>query len=86
MSYSRTLTPLAVILAGLFFSKVFLTYADVIGMSKLHTVCAWCQTVLVKGDKSKGISHGICQSCADKVREDLKREASKGNCKQVICK
>lgn len=29
-----------------------------------HTVCCECGKVLVKGDPSKGTSHGLCVGCA----------------------
>jgi hypothetical protein len=30
----------------------------------LHTICAWCQEILLEGDRSKPISHGICEKCS----------------------
>lgn len=30
----------------------------------LRVVCAWCKRVLVEGDASQPVSHGICPTCA----------------------
>jgi len=43
-------------------------------------ICAWCGRELrpptweAKGDDKVVISHGICKSCAEKVRKGLKKE------------
>jgi hypothetical protein len=31
------------------------------------TVCSWCQATLVDGDPAHGITHGVCEPCADAV-------------------
>lgn len=36
-------------------------------MDNLTVVCAWCNKVLVVGGKT--ISHGICESCSQKLLE-----------------
>lgn len=39
-------------------------------MNEHRIVCAWCNKILVPGPEP--ISHGICDSCREKVIEDLK--------------
>jgi hypothetical protein len=36
----------------------------------LHTVCAWCQRVMVEGDRTKPTSHGICPGCVHKFDQE----------------
>jgi hypothetical protein len=33
----------------------------------LHTVCSWCQAVMVEGDRTQPISHGLCAPCSARV-------------------
>ena len=35
-----------------------------INSGELTVVCAWCARVLVEGDASQPVSHGICGPCA----------------------
>lgn len=35
---------------------------------KIKTLCAWCEKVLIPGDDSGAISHGICHECEKKMR------------------
>lgn len=38
-------------------------------MATVNIVCAWCGTHLGSyEDKQGGVSHGICASCADKMK------------------
>lgn len=34
-------------------------------------ICAWCQKVKKSDDDPGEVSHGICQSCSEKVLADL---------------
>lgn len=46
----------------------------------MTTICAWCQVPLKKDEPPQPyglLSHGICQSCAEKVKQEL--EISKLN-------
>lgn len=40
-------------------------------------VCAWCKKVMNWGRPFHPISHGICQKCAGKVEEEIKRMGGK---------
>lgn len=45
------------------------------GISVMHTICAWCRAVIIPGDPARGVSHGICQACADRL--DVEDEAER---------
>jgi hypothetical protein len=36
----------------------------------MKVICAWCGKILQEGENPA--SHGICPSCAEKVREEIK--------------
>jgi hypothetical protein len=38
--------------------------------AQLYTECAWCRIVLHDGDRSQGISHGICEGCAERFEKE----------------
>lgn len=40
--------------------------------NQIKTICAWCDTLLVDGCTDKGISHGICSPCKDRMMNDYK--------------
>lgn len=33
-------------------------------------ICAWCDRVLLAGDPSKPVSHGICPECAERLEQE----------------
>jgi hypothetical protein len=39
------------------------------GPRPVHVECAWCNGVMVEGDRSKPTSHGICAGCIHKFDE-----------------
>lgn len=42
----------------------------------IFTICAWCHKVLtpdIPKPADNKISHGICQACADKMKEEFKK-------------
>jgi hypothetical protein len=42
-------------------------------MEKIFTIrCAWCKKVLVQGDEDAPISDGICLSCANELKKNMK--------------
>lgn len=52
----------------------------------MHTVCAWCQRVLVDELMQHGlVSHGICMECADKVRRELEISKLEAMWRQPAC-
>lgn len=38
----------------------------------MKVVCAWCKKVL-SDDGKPGVSHGICDSCSKKEKEEYKK-------------
>ena len=38
----------------------------------MKIVCAWCHKTISEGDEQDSpVSHGICQECAKKVKQEL---------------
>ena len=43
-------------------------------------ICAWCQKILKEGAIDNGISHGICETCSEKMLKDLEIGESNDLC------
>jgi hypothetical protein len=50
--------------------------------AKLRLLCAWCGKTMREaepGSENDSVSHGICDSCADRERAKAKRPAGPGS-------
>jgi len=49
---------------------------------KLRLICAWCGKTMREaepGSENGSVSHGICDSCAERERAKAKRQAEPGS-------